>query len=275
MRLVSLIPKAAGSVDAAIAALRTEANNLTNLRGTSADERLRSYHAWAAQAADHLGSFFDLEQVAWLIATQRHDILIARATGYNQVLVNRLITAEQTDRGRVFTEMIAALDRLHARCEQLPPTVLVPDTNLYLHQDSYFDETDWHGLAHTAHPLRLLVPMAVIRELDRHKRAPGNKVVSESNGEFVRTRARVTSRRLRELFAGDPDAVPSIAPGISIELILDPVRHVALSDADSEILDRALAVQGLAGQEIQVVTGDGNMEFAARVAGLGVLPLPD
>lgn len=275
MRLTRLIPKAAGSVDAAIAALRAEANNLNNLRGTSADERLSSYHAWAAQAGDQLGSFFDLQQVAWLIATHRHDILIARATGYNEVLVNRLITAEQTDRGRVFTETIEALVALHARCQDLPTTVLLPDTNVYVHQDSYFDEVDWGGLARTSHPLRLLVPMAVIRELDRHKRAPGNKVVSESNGELVRTRARVTSRRLRALFAGDPDAVPSIARGISIELILDPLRHAALPDADSEIIDRALALQVLAGRQIQVMTGDGNMEFAARIAGLGVMPLPD
>jgi hypothetical protein len=67
LRLTSLIPKPAGSVEAAIAALRTEANNLNNMPGTSADERLGSYHAWAAQAGDQLGSVFDLQQVAWLM----------------------------------------------------------------------------------------------------------------------------------------------------------------------------------------------------------------
>jgi hypothetical protein len=46
-----------------------------------------------------------------------------------------------------------------------------------------------------------------------------------------------------------------------------------MGNADSEIIDRALAVQGLAARPVTLVTHDTNMSMKARVAGLQVLKL--
>lgn len=62
-------------------------------------------------------------------------------------------------------------------------------------------------------------------------------------------------------------------PGATAELIIDSRDHQPGDDTDAEIIDRALAVQRLTARKVALVTGDGNMQFAARSAGLDVIPL--
>lgn len=256
----------------AIDTLRHEGMNLQNLSGGSADERLNAYHSWAPQAAESLERVFPPEQAESLIVTRRHDHLLGRATAYNTALVNHTISAEQAERVRAFTEVIQGLQVLERHCAEMPRTVLVPDTNIYLHNNKYFDELDWQDLLGQSEPIRLLVPLAVVRELDRNKRAPGNKFVSSSNPQPVRDRARGTAKRLRELFA-DHTAVQELRNGVSAELLLDPLGHIPVDDGDSEIIDRSLAAKTTSGRTVTIVTADGGMQFSARVAGLDVLAI--
>lgn len=67
----------------------------------------------------------------------------------------------------------------------------------------------------------------------------------------------------------------SLSETRSIELLLDPVGHRHLEDPDSEIIDRALALKIASRQDVYILTGDGNMQFVADVAGLKVASLPD
>jgi len=60
-----------------------------------------------------------------------------------------------------------------------------------------------------------------------------------------------------------------------MELLMDPRGHTAIPDADSEIIDRALALQTMVGRKVSIVTTDGNMQFGAHVAGPGAILLPD
>ncbi len=152
----------------------------------------------------------------------------------------------------------------------MPGLLLVPDTNVYLHHQSHFDAIDWSGLAKASGQVRVMVPMAVVRELDKNKRTQGNKRVSEISDELVRTRARVSSKRIRDLFES-PFGTPRLSNNVTIELILDPPGHRRIDDPDSEIIDRALTARTVSGRQVSIVTGDGNMQFAARVAGHGVV----
>lgn len=272
MLLSSVVPLQGTDLANAIRVVKSEAEGLSNLSGTRADERLNNYHRWSSQAADQLRYVFDLEQVESLVMTRRHDFLIDRATAYNELLINTSVSAEQADRGRVFKELIDSFEKLQAAVETMPGLLLVPDTNVYLHHERYFDDIGWTGLAQTSAELRVMVPMAVVRELDKNKRAQGNKRVSETNDELVRTRARVSSRRLRNLFES-PFGTPSLSDNVTVELILDPPGHRRIEDPDSEIIDRALAARTVSGRQVSIVTGDGNMQFAARVAGLDVVPV--
>ena len=55
---------------------------------------------------------------------------------------------------------------------------------------------------------------------------------------------------------------------VTMELVFDPPDHERLPDNDSEIGDRALAVQAIAGQPVTMVTYDTSMSFRARQVGL-------
>ena len=55
---------------------------------------------------------------------------------------------------------------------------------------------------------------------------------------------------------------------MSLSLMLDDLSHVSLSDADSEILDRALYLQQATGREVTILTRDTAMSLSARNSGL-------
>jgi len=59
-----------------------------------------------------------------------------------------------------------------------------------------------------------------------------------------------------------------------MELVFDPPDHARQSNNDDEIVDRALAVQTLAGRPVTMVTYDKGMSLRARYAGLQELWLP-
>ncbi len=91
----TVTPASDSDLDNAIRVLSGEAQNLGNLAGTSAEDRLNSYQAWASQASSMLRSAFDLIDVEAFINTQRHDFLLNKAWADNQLLINNAITAEQ------------------------------------------------------------------------------------------------------------------------------------------------------------------------------------
>ena len=57
-----------------------------------------------------------------------------------------------------------------------------------------------------------------------------------------------------------PDGLLGLG-SITMELLFDPANHKRLPDPDAEIVDRALAVQNLAGRPVTMVTYDINMEI--------------
>lgn len=273
MLFCSVTPLPETDLSNVISVFEVQSQRLANLQGTGANERLSAYQDWASQASSHMRTVLDLPQVEHFIDTRRHDFLF-NMFGGPKTLLNYSISAEQEDRARVFMAALAELRAVQASCEVMPQTLLIPDTNIYLHQDAKFQALDWHNIAGTTDEVRLLVPMAVVRELDRAKRAPGNKTVSFTNSEAVRDRARLTSKWIRTTFE-NPESVPEVSPGVTMELLMDPMGHRAIGDPDSEIIDRALALQTMAGgRNVSIVTSDGNMQFGAHVAGLGAILLP-
>jgi hypothetical protein len=60
---------------------------------------------------------------------------------------------------------------------------------------------------------------------------------------------------------------------VTIEMVFDPPGHTRLSITDDEIIDRALAVESLAGRKVTLLTYDTGQSTRARNAGLQVLKL--
>jgi predicted ribonuclease YlaK len=121
----------------------------------------------------------------------------------------------------------------------------------------------------------LVLPEVVIREFDRLK---------ESGNQKTRYRASVTLAVLDKLLANPYGTVPirftdadweavadrSEMPRGRVELrvFYDDPAHRPLSDPDAEIIDRAIAVQTLAGTAVRLVTMDTGMGLNARRAKL-------
>ena len=57
---------------------------------------------------------------------------------------------------------------------------------------------------------------------------------------------------------------------VNAEIVLDPPGHVRLDRPDVEIIDRTVAIQGLAGRDVQLLTCDTSQNTRGRAAGLQV-----
>lgn len=55
---------------------------------------------------------------------------------------------------------------------------------------------------------------------------------------------------------------------IAIEIVFDPPGHTRLPINDDELVDRAVAIQALAGDQVTVLTYDTGQSTRARAAGL-------
>jgi len=130
----------------------------------------------------------------------------------------------------------------------------VLDTGVYIKHDKKLEETDFGAtLGIWGSPIRVLVPMVVVDELDRLK---------ETKDRHVRWRAGYTLAVLDRLFAQSTAPARLHAAGtlplapdgrmrgeVHVELLFDPPGHVRLPINDDEIVDRALAVEALASRK--------------------------
>lgn len=193
------------------------------------------------------------------MAAGRPHRIVTGACGGSPVPVKtvvRFAAARQT----AFDDAIDALRRQIARWTG-SEVFMVLDTNFYLNSATLFGEPGFTAVfGPYLHGVRIIVPMVVVEELDRAKLG---------RDEF-RGRAQVTLATLDRLFA-NPTDVAELEPkvlqpvgngystpfgGATIELLFDPPGHVRMASPDSEIIDRALMVQGLAARPVTLVTYD-------------------
>jgi hypothetical protein len=155
--------------------------------------------------------------------------------------------------------------------------VAVLDTSAF-HEGGDFWSADWAAItkADPPHasvaglPIRLIVPLLVIDELDAQKRHP--------NGD-VRKSARSILRELRKLPRVSTDPVADVLQldnRVTLEILLDERGHVRLGDNDAEIIDRAVYIQHLflPQRSVILITADLSMEFRAIGLGLGAQLVP-
>ncbi|USQ85947.1 PIN domain-containing protein [Streptomyces phaeoluteigriseus] len=117
--------------------------------------------------------------------------------------------------------------------------------------------------------MRLLFPTVVVDELDGLKDASKHRAC---------WRAAHTLGRLDEVLDGHTygvlhEGVHTPQDGetrgrVHVEIVLDPPGHVRLDRADDEIIDRTVAIQGLAGRDVRLLTCDTSQHTRARAAGL-------
>lgn len=261
-----------------------EAKFSQNVRGDFS-ARYDYYCKWAMDSVRTLSSLIAQDDVAALITTTRHWSLVERTVvhGNETVGVLYLLNTELSQRIQEIERMIQFVQNSINQWQRYEGRLIVPDSNIFLHEENQFDEIDWRSrlLVPRREDVHLILPALVIRELDVKKRFGRGNPVSSTNPMEVRTRARLTLRKLNEVLPS-PDShyylSQTTASGlgfISLTLLLDDINHIRLSDPDSEILDRALALKQTTGKEVTILTRDTSMSFSARNLGLKCILLTD
>lgn len=254
--------------------LVTAQNGLINVRGAGGDtrRRLEAYVNWAAEAVRQMRRLIHDEDLRRLVLTD----------GYRDVL------GAPRDSDAVFNaildgEIDVRLADLGTTCEQLRTSIdrwsrggvlTVLDTSVYLTADKIEDLDLAVILEVREQPIQLLVPIAVIDELDRLKQSHDKDIRWRASYTLAFLDQRLGGRdlagRIREedFSALDIGGIPR--GRIDAEIVLDPLAHVRLPITDDEIVDRARTIQGIAGLEVHLVTYDTGMGMRARAADLRV-----
>jgi hypothetical protein len=199
-----------------------------------------------------------------------------------------LLEAELSDREALFTAAFETLQKqLDEWNAEAGKVLAVVDTSVFMSHPAWTRDDDptaviasipWaEELDAGSDDVLLVLPEVVIRELDRLK---------ESGNQKLRYRASVTLAVIDKLLADpyntvpirptDPDWEAVAARGemprgrVELRVFYDDPAHRPLPDPDAEVIDRARAVQTLAGNAVRLVTMDTGMGLNARRAMLMV-----
>lgn len=257
-----------------------------NLRGgggsAPAQARIASYLEWVTDTVQQLAGQISAADVDRLVLTRAYDRLLSTMgtmTGADigtQRVLNGMVGLELT---RLVDAFEAAIKALEAQIERWsrPGVFTLADTSVYIEHEDKLENLDFRPLLKIwEDPVHLLVPIVVVDELDGLKKSKGNE----------RWRARYTLAVLDRVFATStgparltPEDFSVLGSGglprgeVTIELIFDPPGHVRMPINDDEIIDRALAIQPLAGRDVTLLTYDTGQSTRARAAGLPVRKL--
>lgn len=204
--------------------------------------------------------YFAVIDVMRLLHTPRYLSLLDADIGTPR-LIERVLR-EVESRRRALDVVRSSLRNAHERWKS-PAVLVVPDTNTFIHGAEPFAGATWTTLS-DAGGVRIIVPVLVIDELDALKR---------SGRKDIASKARVAVRTLVRLLGQSPEeptrlGIDEQGRAVLIECLLDEPDHVRLSDADSEIVDRAAYVRDMSSQSVRVVTFDAGMKFRAAANGL-------
>ena len=140
--------------------------------------------------------------------------------------------------------------------------IYVPDTNALLHY-TRFDQLPWRE--RVGQPgVRLIVPLAVIDELDNKKYA---------RREEFQQRARELLTLIDRYETAAPDAYVELGEGVTFEVLPDEPGHFRAATTDQEILERCEFLMQVTGSLVTLVTGDSGVRINARARGIEVIKL--
>lgn len=245
-----------------------------------------SYLRWVPGAAYKLHNVLPESEIERLILTSGYQrIVSAHRPGAGPelgVLVELEIHARLDEVARAVEELRARVDAWSG-----PERFIAFDTNIFLEHEKKLEEIDFGGLApfsvrdvgtgsveqyDPAQHVRLIIPMAVVDELDDKKQSKDKK---------LRWRARHTLHILDEALpdpqrpgvlreAGYAGEDGSSRGEVTVEVLLDSPGHLRLPRNDDEIIDRVYAAQPLAARPIILITFDTGCSTRARAVGLCV-----
>lgn len=284
-------PRPGTSLDNLIGSLQSVHSEAFSLRGgggaPSAYKRLLAYLEWASRSARMLRNQISDADLAALILNRRYELLLSSFGTMGspemevQRVVNDLVSQELDQRVIDLDEAIKTLQSERGRWSHAGRLIL-PDSNFYIHHPVKVEDADILAAADLrGTQAHILVPMVIIDELDGLKRQSkqparwrAGYTVAVLDRVFQGVGRGITVGQLRaDNITTTPGRGMTGLGGVTMELLLDPPGHARLPINDDEIVDRAVAVQTLAGRAVTLLTYDTGMSTRARNAGLRVVKL--
>ncbi|MFI0711873.1 PIN domain-containing protein [Streptomyces inhibens] len=255
------------TLDVAETNLRSAMNVLSNARSGGPFETLwQSYMAAVNKAVPLVaGTFAEPDIAAVLQSSAYWHLLPTSGLGTEP---NQAASHELSLRMADLQDALQDLERLK-RTAARPGVPVVMDTNILLWWQQP-GGVRWaevlKGQGAEAGSARLVVPLVVIDELDRHKYGDG----------LLARRAATAIRYLeRALGTSGPDEAVALAPQVTLEVARPAGRHPVGVDADLQILLCAADMDQLCPTAgTRLLTDDTGMRLRARDMGLTTMRLP-
>lgn len=234
--------------------------------------RLRAYLQWGADVQRMAYGVLTNEDLERLALSRRYWAVTQNPDPTPEVAsaIGEEMAARKSDLDSARYALRATLESWNHSSGRDDCAILIADTNILMKQDHRASDFDWHSLVsqhvRTMTPLTVVVPIAVVDELENLKRG---------NGE-VRTNARYALKYLAQHLGALPANSTRLKgeteerASVDLRLLIDPKRHERLPIMDDEIIDRAVALRDLLGRSTVFVTYDTAAAFRASAAGLKV-----
>lgn len=255
--------------------LRSVHDGAANLLGMSTDlgQVVDHYLSWANESVRMLRHALPADEIDRLILTRRYwSIQASPGSGAAKV-----VQTEIDDRTRELAGAIEWVEATRKKWERSPGVLVVADTSVYCQHPDKVADIDFSAILGTrAAPVRLMVPIVVLDELE------GLKQASKAQ---TRWRAGHTLGKLDEILDAtgtgrlqEGDFGPAHAGGlprgpVHVEVFFDPRSHRRLPINDDELVERALAIATESGRDVVFLTYDTGQSTRARFAGLNVKKL--
>ncbi|MFF4880237.1 PIN domain-containing protein [Micromonospora sp. NPDC000668] len=257
-------------------ALTNVHETVANLRSggpPDALSRALAYLDWCHEAQRRLRNQVRPAELDYLVPPKSYEVVLSAAGSFGDQragdrLINGLVSTQMDERVSVLQ---AALDDLAEQVKRFerPGELLVLDTNVYMEHPEKIEAWDLASDLYLGfEDVRIIVPLVVVDELDKGKRQ--GAVRGYRAGYSVAYLDRITREQGGVIRAKDFSVEEKARGTVTIEVFLDPPGHVRLPDNDDEIVDRAIAVQALAGRPARLVTYDTGMAMRGRRVGLRV-----
>lgn len=274
-----LEPLPGASLTSIQAIAREVAAELFNARGTlgAPRDRYAKYISWANICVRKLANVATAESLDRLVLTRRYWLLQSIADQSDTSSVSDLLDVELAERVKAFDVVQQELTDAVARWSRAGRCVL-PDTSFYIHHPDKLEELELAPLLKIwEEPIRILIPILVIDELDGLKRS-GQKDARWRAGYTLAVVDRLLPSPSSLGVLKHEDLEPLKQGGfprgeVTVEVVMDPLGHTRLPIDDDEIIDRALSIQALANRPVTMLTYDTGQAFRARNVRLEAIKL--
>ena len=240
----------------------TEGQNVgRGLAGTQPNVAVNRYLQWVSGVEPALKGIF-VEPEVW---TRLRGDSFWRIRELNEYSPRwqELIAIEAELQAERLNDLRAEIEAVEQRLDAAPGHLAVIDTNVLLEHQAP-EQVKWSEVVN-ASPVRLVIPLRVLDELDEKK-----YTARDDKADWAR---RLLSRLWANLGPVGGKPVP-LAEGVTVEVPIGRGPRRRTVDADQEVIDTCETIQRV-GRSVVLVTGDYGMAIRASALDVPVAMMPE